>query len=86
MVESFTISTINFSIHDSNKRFFDNYLKALGLNQARMLLKLRNNYYIVFIWIDNGKYITTIHKKFCPEKAIFKSNLLSINKKNHINI
>ena len=40
-VESFTISTINFCIHGSNKRFFDE-----GLNQAYMLLKLRNNYNI----------------------------------------
>ena len=35
-----------------------NYMKAQGLNQAYMLLKLRNNYYTysvnMFIWIDNG--------------------------------
>ena len=48
-VESFTISTINLSIHDSNKRFSTNYMKALGLTQAYMLLKLSKNYYIVFI-------------------------------------
>ena len=50
-VESFTISTINFSIHGSNTRFFEfeNYKTSLGLNQACMLLKLRNTYYIVVI-------------------------------------
>ena len=45
-----------------------NYMKAQGLNQANMLLKLRNNYYTysvnMFIWIDNGKYITAINKMF----------------------
>ena len=45
------------------KDFSTNYMKALGLNQAYML-KLRIKYYIVLIWIDNGKYITTINKKF----------------------
>ena len=43
-------------------------MRALGLNQAYMLLKLRNNYYIVllymFIWNDYGKYITAMNKKF----------------------
>ena len=29
--------------------FSTNYMKALGLNQAYILLKLRNNYYIVLI-------------------------------------
>ena len=43
------LGTINFSIHGSHKRFFENYLKALGLNQEYMLLKLRNSYYIVLI-------------------------------------
>ena len=50
------------------KDFSTNYLKALGLNQAYMLLKLRNNYYMysvnMFNWIDNGKYGTAINKKF----------------------
>ena len=45
----FTISNINLSIHGSNTRFFDNYMKALGLDQVNMLLKLLNNYYIVLI-------------------------------------
>ena len=36
-VESFTISTINVM-----KYFSTNYMEALGLNQAYMLLKLRN--------------------------------------------
>ena len=31
------------------KDFLKNYMKALGLNQAYMLLKLRNNNYIVLI-------------------------------------
>ena len=49
-VESFTISTINFSIHGSNKRFSTNYMKARWLNQAYLyVLKLRDNYYIVLI-------------------------------------
>ena len=30
------------------KDFSINYMKALGLNQAFMLLKLRNDYYVVF--------------------------------------
>ena len=53
------------------KDFSTNYMKPLGLNQAymytRMFIKLRINYYIVFymfLWIDNGKYITAINKKF----------------------
>ena len=50
------------------KDFSTNYLKALGLNQAYMLLKLCNNYYMysvnMFNWIDNGKYGTAINKKF----------------------
>ena len=48
-VESFTISTINLSIHGSNKRFFDKLYEGSRLNQANMLLVLRNNYYIVLI-------------------------------------
>ena len=31
------------------KDFLTNYMKALGLNQAYILFKLRNNYYIVLI-------------------------------------
>ena len=49
-VESFTISTINLSIHGAViKNFSTNYMKALGLKQAYMFLKLRNNFYIVLI-------------------------------------
>ena len=44
--------------------FSTNNMKALGLNQAYMLFKLRSNYYTynvkMFIWIDNGKYIIDI--------------------------
>ena len=56
----------------------------------------------MFSWIDNGKYIIAINKKFINFffwitrmifswywnilKVIFKLNSLSINKKNHINI
>ena len=47
--ESFTISTINFSIHGSNQRLLTNYMRALGLNQVYMLLNLRNNYYKALI-------------------------------------
>ena len=43
-VESFTISSINFSIHGSNNRFFDIFYEGSRLNQAYMVLKLRNNY------------------------------------------
>ena len=41
-------------------------MKALGLNQAYKLLKLRNVLYSVnmFIGIDNRKYITAMNKKF----------------------
>ena len=31
------------------KDFLTNYMKAIGLNQAYMLLKLHNNYYIMLI-------------------------------------
>ena len=31
------------------KDFLTNYMKAIGLNQAYMLLKLPNNYYIMLI-------------------------------------
>ena len=65
-VESFTISTINFSFHGSNKRFFDTLYE--GLNQAYMLVKLRNTYHIVSICsfgsITGNKYITAISTKF----------------------
>ena len=45
------------------KELSTNYMKALGLNQAYMLLKLRNNYYIALLsWVDNGKSITEINK------------------------
>ena len=48
-IESFTIPTINFSTMAVMTDFSKNYMKALGLNQAYMLLKLRNNYYTVLI-------------------------------------
>ena len=47
-VESFTIYTISVSMA-AIKDFSTNYMKALGLNQAYMMLELRNNYYIVLI-------------------------------------
>ena len=31
------------------KDFSTNYMEALGLNQAYMMLKLHNNYYIVLV-------------------------------------
>ena len=50
------------------KDFLTNNMKALGLNQAYMLLKLHKNYYIdsvnMILWIDNWKYIIAINKKF----------------------
>ena len=48
------------------KDFSAIYMEALGLNQAYMLLKLRNKYDIVLICsfqFDNGKYFTAINKK-----------------------
>ena len=55
-------------------------MTALGLNQAYMLLKLGNNYYIfsvnMFIWIDNRKNIIAINKKFIH----FFFNWISIRK------
>ena len=45
------------------KDFLTNYMKALGLNHAYMLLKLLYSVNM-FNWIDNGKYITAINKKF----------------------
>ena len=63
-VESFTISTINFSIHGSNKRYFlTNYLKSLGLNQAYVLLQLRNSYYIELICSFGSTEIYYSYKK-----------------------
>ena len=41
-------------------------MKALGLNQSYMLLKLRNNYYIVLI---------------CSFASIHEDNITAINKK-----
>ena len=50
------------------KDFSTKYMKDLGLNQAYMLLKLRNNDYIVLIFsfgsIKGNMYITAINKKF----------------------
>ena len=64
-VESFTITTINFSTHGSNKRFFDKLNEGSRAESNRYVLKLRNNYYIVLIWIDKRKYITSLYyKKF----------------------
>ena len=62
-VESFSISTVNLAFPQQNKRFFENYKKALGLNQANMLLKLLYSVKM-FNWIENGKYITAITKSF----------------------
>jgi len=50
------------------KDFSTNYMTALGLNQAYTSLRLRNIYHIVlnfnmFIYFDNGKYITARNKK-----------------------
>ena len=72
-VESFTIYLISISVSVAViKDCSTSYLKALVLNQAYMLLKLRNNYYIVLIC------------SFGSKTVIFKSNSLSINKKKHI--
>ena len=49
------------------KDFSTNFMKALGLNQAYMLLKLCNNYYIMLICsfgsITGNMFITDINKK-----------------------
>ena len=52
---------LNFSIRGSNKRFFDKLYEDSRAESCLMLLKLRDNYYSVFIWIDNEKYITDIN-------------------------
>ena len=44
------------------KDFSTNFIKALGLNQACMLLELLLYSVNMFIWIDKGKYITGIKK------------------------
>ena len=65
-VESSTISSINFRILGSNKRFSTNYMTAIGLNQAYTSLKLRKKYNIVLICSFRsitGIYITAINKK-----------------------
>ena len=49
------------------KDFSTNYMKALGLNQAYMLLKLRNNYYIVLICSFGSNTGNTR----CPTKMSF---------------
>ena len=46
------------------KDFSTNNMKALGLNQSYMLLKLRNNYYIVLICSFGSKNITAMNKNF----------------------
>ena len=50
------------------KDFSTNYMKALGLNQAYMLLKLRNNYYIVlqFVHLDRKR---EIHYSYIKQKV-----------------
>ena len=48
--ESFTIYLLSISVSMAViKDFSANYMKALELNEAYMLLKLRKNYYIVLI-------------------------------------
>ena len=66
-VESFTISNINFSIHGSNKRFFDTFYESSWAESSINFGKITKQllYSVnMFIWIDNGKYITAINKKF----------------------
>ena len=49
------------------KDFSTNYMKALGLNQAYMLLKLRNIHYIVLIYSigsTTGNILQLINKRF----------------------
>ena len=62
-VESFIINTIISVTMAVIKDFSAIYMEALGLNQAYMLLKLRNKYDIVLICsfqFDNGKYFTEL--------------------------
>ena len=58
------------------KDFSANYMKALGLNQAYMLLELRNKYYIELILINNGKYITAINKKSLKKIFIWITRMI----------
>ena len=46
------------------KDFLTNYMKALGLNHAYNAVKIIIYSVNMFNWIDNGKYITAINKKF----------------------
>ena len=66
-VESFTISTINFSIHNSNKIFFNILYEDSRAESSIYVFKiiLQRLFSVnMFIWIDNGEYVTTINKKF----------------------
>ena len=56
-VESFTIPTINFSIHGSNKRFFDKLYEGSRAKSSIYVVKMLQLLYSfnMFIWIDNGK-------------------------------
>ena len=49
------------------KDFSTSCMKAFGLNQAYMMFKLRNNYYILLIcyfWTDKWKQITAKQKVY----------------------
>ena len=66
-VESFT-DLLSISVYMAViKDFSTNYIKALGLNQAYMFLKLLNNYYKVlkcsFGFTYSGKYIYYSYKQ-----------------------
>ena len=63
-VESFTISTINFSIHGSNKRFFDKLYEGF---------RVESSIYVglyVFLYLDNTDDLRLILKTIWVLKTI----------------
>ena len=68
------MSTINFSIHGSNKRLFNKFYEGLGLNQAYLLLKLQVLYSVNMLILNtNGKFITAINKNDIQKKKKTKT-------------
>ena len=68
--------------------FSTNYMKALGLNQAYILLKLRNNYYIVLICsfgsITGNIHITALDNNFIRFFFICITRMISDDTENYM--
>ena len=69
-------------MHVSNKRFFDKLFEALGLNQAYLMLKSRNNYYLVLI-CSFGSITGNIY--YSDKQKVDKFFLYLDNTDDHIN-